>query len=281
MRTRQTHDVAYLHPTGGPASTGGALAFAHRGEALDGGENTLEAFSAAVERGFGYLELDVHTTGDGVVIVFHDGHLDRISNGSGAIADHDFAQIAALRVDGRPIPRFEDVLAAWPDIRLNVDIKDEASVAPFAALVNQYAAHDRVLVAAFSDARRRRVLRLLDAPAASSPGVVTVALAVLLSKVGLLGLLRPWLRGVVAFQVPERHGLLRVVTPRFLVQAHRLGIHVHVWVVNERREMDRLLEMGVDGIMTDRSDLLAAAMEERGLWPQRGAVDMPPARPGS
>lgn len=144
----------------------------------------MEAFAAAVERGFGYLELDVHTTRDGVVVVFHDEELERVSDGRGAVADHDHADIAALRVSGRRIPCFEDVLAAWSDVRLNVDIKDEASVGPFAALVNKYAAHDRVLVASFSDARRHRVLRLLDAPAASSPGLVTSALAVLLGKVG-------------------------------------------------------------------------------------------------
>ncbi len=241
----------------------------------------MEAFRAAVERGFGYLELDVHTTRDGVVVVFHDEELGRVSDGSGAIADHDHADIAALRVAGRPIPRFEEVLAAWPDIRLNVDIKDDASVAPFAALINEYAAHDRVLVASFSDARRHRVLRLLEAPAASSPGVVTIALAVILGKVGLFGLLRPRLRGVAALQVPERHGRLRVVTPRFLAQAHRSGIHVHVWVVNSRADMDRLLDLGVDGIITDRADLLATAMEARGLWPQREATDGASGKPGS
>lgn len=241
----------------------------------------MEAFSAAVERGFGYLELDVHATRDGVVVVFHDEELERVSDGKGAIADHDHADIVALRVSGRRIPRFEDVLAAWPDIRLNVDIKDEASVVPFAALVNEYAAHDRVLVASFSDARRHRVLRLLDAPAASSPGMVTIALAVLLGKVGLFALVRRRLRGVAALQVPERHGPLRVVTPRFLAQAHRAGIHVHVWVVNDRRDMDRLLDLGVDGIMTDRADLLAAAMDARRLWPQREAADPTPRNPGS
>ncbi|MDN6168717.1 MAG: glycerophosphodiester phosphodiesterase [Micrococcaceae bacterium] len=257
------------------------MAFAHRGEALTGGENTMEAFAAAVERGFGYLELDVHTTRDGVVVVFHDEELERVSDGRGAVADHDHADIAALRVSGRRIPRFEDVLAAWSDVRLNVDIKDEASVGPFAALVNKYAAHDRVLVASFSDARRHRVLRLLDAPAASSPGLVTSALAVLLGKVGLFALLRPRLRGVAALQVPERQGRLRVVTPRFLAQAHREGIQVHVWVVNEREDMDRLIDLGVDGIMTDRADVLAAALEARGFWPQREAADKKPADPGS
>ncbi|MGP5726624.1 glycerophosphodiester phosphodiesterase [Arthrobacter rhombi] len=257
------------------------MAFAHRGESLDGGENTMEAFGAAIDRGFGYLELDVHTTRDGVVVVFHDEELDRVSDGTGAIADHDYAELAAVRVSGRRIPRFEEVLAAWPDARLNVDIKDEASVAPFANLINKYAAHDRVLVASFSDARRHRVLRLLEAPTASSPGLVTIVLAVLLSKVGSFALLRRRLRGIAALQVPERQGPLRVITPRFLAQAHRAGIHVHVWVVNDRQDMDRLLDLGVDGVMTDRADVLAAVMNARGLWPQREATDPLPPNPAS
>lgn len=228
----------------------------------------MEAFTAAVQRGYGYLELDVRTTRDGVLVVFHDETLDRVSGGKGRIEEHDHAEVVHWKVAGHGIPRFEDVLAAWPGVRLNVDIKDDRSVEPFAELVNRYAAHDRVLVASFSDARRRRVLDLLDAPTASSPGVATVAAAVLLGKLGLMSLARPWLHDVAAFQVPERRGRLRVVTPRFVAQAHRIGLHVHVWVIDDRAGIERLLDLGVDGLMTDRADVLATEMEARGFWPQ-------------
>ncbi|WP_372699620.1 glycerophosphodiester phosphodiesterase [Arthrobacter sp. JSM 101049] len=281
MRTPPNSRFPYLNPTSAPHGARWPLGFSHRGDAPNGGENTLEAFRSAVERGFGYLELDVRTTRDGVVMVFHDETLERVSTGTGRLEDHTYDDIRRLDVDGRAIPRFEDVLAAWPDVRLNVDLKDEQSVVPFAALLNQYRAHDRVLVASFSDVRRRRVLGLLDAPAASSPGRVTIAAAVLLGKVGLMGLLRPWLASVAALQVPERHGRLRVVTPRFIAQAHRAGLQVHVWVVNDRADMDRLLDLGVDGLLTDRADVLAAVLAARGCWPQRGGTGTnDTARPG-
>lgn len=273
VRTPPNSRFPYLNPTSAPQGARWPLGFSHRGDAPDGGENTLEAFRSAVDRGFGYLELDVRTTRDGVVMVFHDETLDRVSTGSGRVEDHTYDDIRRLTVGGRAIPRFEDVLAAWPDVRLNVDLKDEQSVLPFAALLNRYRAHDRVLVASFSDVRRRRVLGLLDAPVASSPGRVLIAAAVLLGKVGLMGLLRPWLASVAALQVPERHGRLRVVTPHFIAQAHRAGLQVHVWVVNDRADMERLLDLGVDGIVTDRADVLATVLAERGCWPQHPAPD--------
>ncbi|WP_417235469.1 glycerophosphodiester phosphodiesterase [Arthrobacter sp.] len=260
-----------MHPNGGSRREGWPLAFAHRGAHPALGENTLQAFQAAVERGYGYLELDVRTTRDGVVMVFHDETLERVSNGSGPIAEADHAEVSRYRVAGGAIPRFEEVLAAWPDVRLNVDIKDDRSVEPFAELVNRYGAHDRVLVASFSDVRRRRVLELLEAPTATSPGVFTITAAVVLGKVGLMSLVAPWLKGVAALQVPERRGPLRVVTPRFLAQAHRAGLQVHVWVVDDRADMERLLDLGVDGLLTDRADVLAEVMEARGFWPQRRA----------
>ncbi|GAA1366341.1 glycerophosphodiester phosphodiesterase [Arthrobacter rhombi] len=247
---------------------GWPLAFAHRGANPSLGENTMEAFRAAIDRGYGYLELDVRTTRDGVVMVFHDESVERVTEGSGRIEDFDYAEVSRWRVSGQAIPRFEDVLTEWPEARLNVDIKDDRSVEPFAELVNRQGAHDRVLVASFSDVRRRRVLELLDHPAATSPGIATVAAAVFLGKVGLMSWAGPWLKGVAALQVPERRGILRVVTPRFLAQAHRAGVQIHVWVVDERADMDRLLDLGVDGLMTDRADVLAEAMEARGFWPQ-------------
>ncbi|MEE1621437.1 glycerophosphodiester phosphodiesterase [Zafaria sp. Z1313] len=261
--------VPYLHRSL-PGSARGPLAFAHRGFAPDGAENTMAAFRAAVELGFRYLELDVRTSRDGVLMVFHDETLERTTDGSGRLGDHTAAELGAFRVAGtEPIPTFEELLAAWPDVHLNVDLKDAAGAEPMARLIEQYGARDRVLVASFSDARRRAVQRRVPGPLAASPGAPLVAAFTLLSALGLQRLLRPWLRGVVALQVPERSGRLPLVTPRFLAHAHSEGLHVHVWVVDEPGDMRRLIDLGVDGIMTDRADLLAGVLAERGAWPQR------------
>ena len=273
--------VPYLQVSGGDAPRGWPLAFAHRGYAPNGEENTMAAFRAAVELGFGYLELDVRTTRDGVPMVFHDEELDRTTDGTGRVADRTLAELRGVRVAGRePIPTFEELLGEWPDIRLNVDVKDRAGVVPVARIIEDHGAHARVMLASFSDARRRQLTAALGEPVAASGGLATVSLVTLLGPVGLSRLLRRRLRSIAALQVPERHGPLRVVTPAFVRRAHAAGLHVHVWVVDDPGDMRRLLDMGVDGLMADRADLLAEVMAERGQWPQYGA-GTGPSRPPS
>ncbi|MFE4226629.1 glycerophosphodiester phosphodiesterase [Arthrobacter sp. NPDC056886] len=258
----------------GPAGTAGArapLAMAHRGFSLDGLENSMAAFRAAVDLGYRHLETDVHTTADGVLVVFHDKALDRMTAGQGRIADLPAATVDLARIGGsEPIPRFEELIAAFPEVRLNVDVKDWNSVATLAAAIEAHGLHDRVLVASFSDRRRRAVLKQLSRPAASSAGIVSNAVFVLLGPVlpaRLMSLVASRaLRGVHALQVPVRYGAVPVVTPGFIRRAHRHGLQVHVWTVNEPAEMHRLLDLGVDGIVTDRADLLKAVLQERGTW---------------
>jgi glycerophosphoryl diester phosphodiesterase len=244
---------------------------AHRGFSREGLENSMAAFRAAVDLGYQYLETDVHTTSDGVLLLFHDDTLDRVTDGRGRISELTAAQVAAARIGGRePVPLFDELLAAFPDVRVNLDVKDWNSVRSLAAGIERHGAHDRVLVASFSDRRRRAVLKLLGRPVASSAGVVTNGLLVLLGPllpVALLRLvLRRPLRDVQALQVPVRHGIVPVATPGFIRRAHRLGLVVHVWTVNEPAEMRRLLDLGVDGIVTDRADLLKQVLLERGEW---------------
>ncbi|WP_277525523.1 glycerophosphodiester phosphodiesterase [Arthrobacter sp. ES3-54] len=244
---------------------------AHRGFSLDGLENSMAAFRAAVDLGFRHLETEVHTTADGVLVVFHDKALDRITAGRGRIADLPASTVDLARIGGsEPIPRFEELIAAFPDVRLNVDVKDWNSVATLASAIERHGLHDRVLVASFSDRRRRAVLKRLSRPAASSAGIVSNAVFVLLGPVlpaRLMSLVaRRALRGVHALQVPIRYGAVPVVTPGFIRRAHRHGLQVHVWTVNEPSEMHRLLDLGVDGIVTDRADLLKAVLQERGAW---------------
>lgn len=242
---------------------------AHRGFSRDGLENSMAAFRDAVALGYTFLETDVHTTADGVLLLFHDETLDRVTDGRGRISRLSAEAVAQARIGGtEPIPLFEDLVTEFPDVRLNLDVKDWNSVATVAAAIERHGLHDRVLIASFSDRRRRAVLRRLSRPAASSAGMASIALFVLLGPVLPDVLLRRaaarTLRGVHALQVPVRYGAVTVVTSGFVRRAHRNGLQVHVWTINEAAEMHRLLDLGVDGIVTDRADILKAVLSERG-----------------
>jgi glycerophosphoryl diester phosphodiesterase len=251
-------------------ATGGSsarIAMAHRGYSLDGLENSMAAFRAAVGLGYRYLETDVHTTADGVLLVFHDPSLDRVTDGQGRISRLPAATVARARIGGlEPIPLFSELVAAFPGVRLNLDVKDWSSVRSLAAAIEQHGVHDQVLIASFSDRRRRAVLKLLSRPVAGSAGIVANALFMVLGPVLPAAVIRRALRGVHALQVPVRYGSVPVVTPGFVRRAHRHGLQVHVWTINDPAEMSRLLDLGVDGIVTDRADLLKTVLQDRGEW---------------
>jgi glycerophosphoryl diester phosphodiesterase len=244
------------------------LAFAHRGGALlpanDGIENTLAAFQNAVDLGYRYLETDVHTSLDGVVYAFHDVMLTRMTGTVSAFRDLDSTAIDAILVGGRePIPRLTDLLEAFPEARLNIDVKADDAVGPTLALLRDAGALDRVCLASFSADRLRRLR-------AAVPGVPTCFTP------GEIGLLRlapfRWLqalgqrRGGACVQVPVGARRITVVTPQFVRRAHALGLQVHVWTVDDPAEMRSLLDIGVDGLMSDRVDLLRDVLVERGQW---------------
>lgn len=244
------------------------LALAHRGFSPDGLENSAAAFGAAVELGYSHLETDVHASADGAVFLIHDDTLDRVTDTQGRIAELSAAQISAARIGGRePVPRLEDVLAVFPEARWNLDVKDWHAVGPLAELIERLGAHDRVLITSFSDRRRRAVLRRLGRRAASSAGVMCTAFFKFLGPVLPERWVRAVLHDVDALQVPASYGALPVVTAGFVRRAHRLGIQVHVWTINEPSEMTRLLDLGVDGIVTDRAELLRDVLQGRGQWP--------------
>ncbi|WGM20686.1 glycerophosphodiester phosphodiesterase [Paenarthrobacter sp. OM7] len=245
----------------------GPLAFAHRGFSLDGLENSLAAFRAAVDLGTMHLETDVHTTSDGVLLVFHDSSLDRVTDSAGKVSELTAAEVALARIGGvEPVPTFEELVTALPGARLNLDVKDWNSVDTMAAAIEKHRIHDRVLVTSFSDRRRRAVLSKLSRRVASSAGSSLTALFVLLGPILPAPLARKLLSDVDVFQVPVRYGWLPVVTPGFVRRAHRLGRQVHVWTVNDPVEMERLLDLGVDGIVSDRLDLLKKVLVRRGEW---------------
>jgi glycerophosphoryl diester phosphodiesterase len=242
----------------------GPLAFAHQGaHSPDGpGENTMAAFEAAVALGYRYLETDAHATSDGVLIAFHDDDLDRLTDRAGTIGDMAYADIRAARVRERSeIPLLEDLLTAWPDVRVNIDPKHDAAVGPLVDLIERTGTVDRVCIGAFSDRRLARIRQALGPRVCTSMGPRQVARLVAASR----GLPAGAFSAACA-QVPVRRGPVPLVTERFLAAAHDRGLQVHVWTVNDRDEINRLLDLGVDGIMTDRTDVLRSVLESRGEW---------------
>lgn len=252
------------------------VGIAHRGGAEEAPENTLEAFGAAVALGYRWLETDAHVTRDGVLVAFHDPCLDDTTDRTGAIADLAIAEVEAaeagyvvspdggrsfpFRGRGMRIPRLEDLLLRWPQARVNIDPKADACVEPLVALMNRLGAWDRVNVGAFADRRLRRVRALSHGRACTSMGPRAVAVARVASLCG-----RMPRQGADCIQVPIRTGRIPIVTAGFVRAAHRAGLHVHVWTVNDQSMMHELLDLGVDGIMTDRPRLLRDVFAARGL----------------
>jgi glycerophosphoryl diester phosphodiesterase len=241
----------------------GPIAFAHRGYARDGDENSLAAFQRAVDLGYRYVETDVRTTSDGVALAFHDNRLDRVTDGRGAVHTQPWSVVRRARIAGRePIPRLSEVLDAWPQLCLNLDVKADAGVRPVLDAIAAASAMGRVCLTGFAD---RRVAQLRWAAPEVVTGLGPRAVAALWTA-ARRGRPAPRQPGQCV-QVPPRIGRLGVVDERFLDTAHAAGLVVHVWTVNDRTEMQRLLDLGVDGVMTDDAPLLRAVLMQRGHWP--------------
>ncbi|NUL05014.1 glycerophosphodiester phosphodiesterase [Streptomyces lunaelactis] len=239
------------------------LAFAHRGGAADGLENTAAAFRRAAHAGYRYFETDVHTTSDGKLVAFHDGTLDRVTDTRGRIAALPWSEVRRARVAGKePLALFEELLEAFPQARWNVDIKAEPALVPLVDLIRRTGAWDRVCVGSFSEGRVARAARLAGPRLATSYGVLGV-LGLRLRSFGIPAAVRA---GAVCAQVPESQGGIRVVDRRFVRAAHDRGLQVHVWTVNDADRMAALLDLGVDGIMTDHLETLRTVLTDRGVW---------------
>ncbi len=236
---------------------GGPIAFAHRG-ATPGLENTLAAVDRVVSLGFRYLETDVRSSRDGVAVLLHDASLDRTTDRAGRVTDLPWAEIARARVGGtEPVPRLDDLLGSYPDLRVNLDVKAPSSVGPLVEAVTRAGAVDRVCVGSFHDRSLAEVKARLGPALCTSLGPRQV-LAL------RLGRLRPGVAGCA--QVPPRLGALRIIDRRFLAAAHRRGLPVHAWTINRPAEMRRLLDLGVDGIMTDDAPALRDVLVAREAW---------------
>jgi glycerophosphoryl diester phosphodiesterase len=254
------------------------LALAHRGFSLDGLENSMVAFAAAIDLGFHYVETDVHATSDGVAIAFHDFTLDRVTDHTGAVAAQPWARVQQARIRGRePIPTVEELLGAWPDLCVNLDVKSMAAAVPLARAIDRTRSHDRVCIASFSDARRRAVTRRLSKPVATSAGIPLTIVFRAASAARLDSIVDATLRTVDCLQVPVSYGRVTVVTAATVARAHTAGKHVHVWTVNDTNDMRRLLDLGVDGIITDRADLLRDVLRGRRQWSDADRPAPPPA----
>jgi glycerophosphoryl diester phosphodiesterase len=255
----------------------GPIAFAHRGGAGEAPENTLPAFERAVELGYRYLETDVHLTRDGVLVAFHDPRLDRTTDRNGAIAELTIAEVEAadagyaftpdggrtfpFRGRGVRVPRLQELLSHWPEARVNIDPKDDRSVEPLAILLDGLGAWDRVGIGAFSDRRLAWIRRLSRGLACTSMGPLAVAAA--RASATVAGRTRRL--GAECVQVPRRRGPIEIVTPRFVHASHRAALPVHVWTINDEPTMQALLDIGVDGIMSDEVALLRDVFARRGL----------------
>ncbi len=250
-------------------------AYAHRGwhtGDLEGCENTLAAFTRAADEGFGYVELDVHASADGVPVVHHDVMLGRTTDGTGRLSEHTAAELAKVRVRGRePIPLLADVLDALPDTRFTIELKSAAVVAATLAAVDAAQAWDRVCLGAFEqawlDAARRGAGERLCTSMAKRDVLALRMRAWLAALPGPLAALPSLpLAGDVA-HVPVSAGPIRIVDASLLRTAHAHGREVHVWTVDAPAQMRRLLDLGVDGLLSDRPDLLREVLRERGQWP--------------
>lgn len=253
-------------------------AYAHRGwhiGELTGCENTLAAFHRAVDEGFGYLELDVRATVDGVPVVHHDPTLDRTTTGAGEIRALRAADLTTvLGAGSEPIPLLEQVLTEFPDTRITIELKSDAVVGPVLAVLERTGAWHRVCLGARHEARLRRARReagpRLFTSIAMRSAVALRSLAWMDALPGPLAMVpMPPVHGRLA-QLPRRFGPLTVVDAGLVRTAHRTGREVHVWTVDDPAEMAELLDLGVDGLLSDRPDLLRDVLTDRDQWAARG-----------
>lgn len=285
------------------------VAFAHRGGAAHAPENSWRAFEHAVGLGYSYLETDIQATLDGVLIAFHDRTLARVTGRPGRIARMNHHDVATALIDGtEPIPLLEDLLGAWPDVRFNLDLKDAPAVEPLAAVLRRTGAWDRVCVTSFSASRLRAARRVFDRQVCMAASPIGTAVVRFGGPRGARDHTRPGragagrgsqsgpgqrrLGGEAARGGPQAAGRgaplalaerlartgvrcaqvpAQVASPAFVARAHALGLQVHAWTINSPGLMRNLLDIGVDGIMTDETVALRNVLISRGEWHPRVA----------
>ncbi len=238
--------------------------FAHRGLALSFTENTIDAFGAAILAGATHIESDLQLTRDGVPVLFHDSDLLRVAGLRRKISEISIAELQALELSGNgQIPTLEQALLALPNARFNLDFKVEAVVAPAAAVINRLGAHDRILVASFSESRRRRAVAAMNAPVVSSAGSWLVLSLWLAHKLNASALIARLAKRVQLLQLPLVAGKIRLDDAAFIAAMTAAGLEVHFWTINEVEQMKDLIRLGAHGIVTDRADVAVNTLRMR------------------
>lgn len=248
------------------------IRFAHRGSRVLWPENTLHSFHQAVALGYRYIETDIRVTRDGVVVVFHDEDLERLTNGVGKVRDWDWDDLKhldaaynfspdgtdyPLRGTGITIPRLDETFDTFPKVRFNIDLKPKNAEWAVADVVVRKRRQDAVLIGGFIDARSSRFRRITKGTVATSAGSSTAMAMYAASRVG-----KTVRRQVDAYQLPDKMKGASI-DKKLVDSIHAAGAHIHVWTVDEPDDMHRLLDLGVDGIVTDRPDVLNAVLTER------------------
>ncbi|SJM52771.1 glycerophosphodiester phosphodiesterase family protein [Gulosibacter sp. 10] len=226
---------------------------AHRGLALEAPENTLAAFRAAFDIGVTHMETDAHVTKDGVAVLWHDPTLERWDGSKTRIASLTLGELHQRTRDGHQMVTVSEALEALPDAFFNIDVKDPAATDAVCDGVQWVEAEERVLLTSFSEAtcRRLRARLPLAAHGASARRVAAAVWAILRGNERKLDLA---LGDCDVVQVPPRMARVDLVTRKRLAAYKRHVDEVHVWTINDPGEMMQLLDMGVDGIVTDRAD---------------------------
>lgn len=256
MTVRPSH----AHPYLAPHLDGQFIAFAHRGGTQDLPENTIPAFRHALDLGYQYLETDVQLTRDGVLVAFHDNDLFRTCGVQGRINEMSWEEVSQARVDGtEPIPLLAELLEEFPQAFINIDSKSDPTVDPLISTLKKFNALARVCIGSFSHRRISRFRSTLGAEVCTSASPLEVT---------------QWVAGIMptgpsCFQVPVRQGPIRVVSPRTLAAANKAGKPVHVWTIDTAHEMQQLIDLGVDGLMTDQSTILQKVLLSNNLWVQK------------
>lgn len=257
------------------------IAMAHRGSMLLWPENTMTAFQEAVDLGYRYLETDLQISRDGVLVTFHDDTLDRTTDGTGPVSDHSLGELRELdagyrfrqngeypyRSLGVRIPTLEELATTYPDQVFSLDLKSDGMEEALVGTIRRLDLWDRVIVGSFSDARLRRFRSLLDRPVAMSAGPRETLRLVTAARLGL-----PFRPVSDSLQVPVKH-FITIVSARTVRVARAAGVPMIVWTINDQAEMRELLDLGVDGIITDRPDLLRTLIDERSRGAGRGSAD--------
>lgn len=248
--------------------------YAHRGLPHHATENTHSAFRAALEAGADWLETDVNTTADGQVVVFHDATLNRLCGVPGLVSATTWDELQNLPlVGGGKIPRLIDVLTDFPNTRFNIDLKDDGAADRITEVLKEAGAIDRVRLASFSESRHQRAHRRaqeLDITHRTSASQTVFVIFYLASRLHpglwkhIYRIFGRWVVPFDALQVPHFHRLFgrnfRVVDSKLVQTAHRYGKLLHVWTINDEDEMRYLIALGVDGIVTNRTDILARVL---------------------